>query len=106
MHVKHKKRIAVAGGAVLGVGALATVLVWRARRGKLGEPIVTAMTINKSPNEVYQRFRDFERLPEFMRYLESVTVLDERRSRWVAKMPGGELAWDAEITEDVPGRTI
>jgi uncharacterized membrane protein len=106
MDIRTTKGLAVAGGAALGVGALATVLVWRARRGKLGEPIVAAMTINKSPDEVYQQFRDFERLPEFMRYLDSVTMLDERRSHWIAKMPVGQLTWDAEITEDVPGRTI
>jgi uncharacterized membrane protein len=105
MHIR-PIHIAVASGAVLGAGAVATVLVWRARRGKMGTPIIVAMTINGSPDDVYQRFRDFERLPEFMRYLDSVTVLDDRRSRWVAKMPVGELAWDAEITEDVPGRTI
>jgi len=101
-----RSRLIPALGALLGVGALDALASWRALRGKLGEPIVAAMTINKSPNEVYEYWRDFERLPEFMRYLDTVTVLDERRSRWTAKSPIGQLAWDAEITEDVPGRTI
>jgi len=101
-----RTRLIPALGALLGVGALDALASWRAVRGKLGAPIVAAMTINKSPNEVYEYWRDFERLPEFMRYLDSVTVLDERRSRWTAKSPVGHVAWDAEITEDVPGRTI
>lgn len=99
-------RLIPALGALLGVGALDAFAAFRALRGRLGEPIVAAMTINKSPNDVYEYWRDFERLPEFMRYLDSVTVLDERRSRWIAKSPLGRLEWDAEITEDVPGRTI
>jgi uncharacterized membrane protein len=101
-----RTRLVPALGALLGVGALDALAAIRVMRGKLGAPIVAAMTINKSPDEVYARWRDFERLPEFMRYLDSVTVLDDRRSRWIAKTPAGELAWDAEITEDVPGRTI
>jgi uncharacterized membrane protein len=101
-----RKRLIPALGALLGVGALDALASYRALRGKMGEPIVVAMTINKSPDEVYEQWRDFARLPEFMRYLDSVDVLDERRSHWVAKTPAGEMAWDAEITEDVPGRTI
>jgi uncharacterized membrane protein len=101
-----RTRLVPALGALLGVGALDALAAFRAVRGRLGEPIVAAMTINKSPNEVYEFWRDFERLPEFMRYLDSVTVLDDRRSRWCAKSPLGRLEWDAEITEDVPGRTI
>lgn len=101
-----RSRLIPALGALLGVGALDALASMRTLRGRLGEPITAATTINRSPDEVYARWRDFDRLPEFMRYLDSVTVLDDRRSRWIAKTPAGEMAWDAEITEDVPGRTI
>ena len=67
----------------------------------------SAITINASPDDVYARWRDFERLPTFMYHLESVQVLDERRSHWVAKAPAGaSVEWDAEILEDAPGERI
>lgn len=67
----------------------------------------TAITINRSPDEVYAEWRDFERLPTFMYHLESVRTTDDRRSHWVAKGPAGmTVEWDAEITEDVPGSRI
>ena len=56
------------------------------------------VTINKSPEELYRFWRDFENLPRFMEHLESVQTIDDRRSHWVAKAPAGRtVAWDAEI---------
>lgn len=67
----------------------------------------TAITINASPDAVYNAWRDFERLPMFMYHLESVSPLDDRRSHWVAKAPAGTtVEWDAEIADDVPGQRI
>jgi uncharacterized membrane protein len=64
-------------------------------------------TVGRSPEELYAAWRDLEGLPRFMRHLESVTVLDDRRSRWVAKAPAGRhVEWEAEITEDEPGRRL
>ena len=60
-----------------------------------------SITIRKPVEEVYAFWRDFGKLPQFMRHLESVTVIDERRSHWVAKAPAGRtVEWDAEVTED------
>ncbi len=65
------------------------------------------VTINRSPDDLYQFWRNFENLPRFMRHLESVQVLDQDRSHWVAKAPAGQsVEWDAEITEDHPGTGI
>ena len=67
----------------------------------------TAITINASPDEVYARWRDFERLPEFMYHLESATAAGAGRWHWVAKGPAGTtVEWDAEVTEDVAGQSI
>src|SRR3569623_800079 len=93
-------------GALLGVGALDLLATVRSVRNRFGAPITASMTINRSPDEVYAYWRDFSRLPEFMRYLDSVDVLDDRRSHWVAKTPLGRIEWDAEITGDLPGRSI
>lgn len=67
----------------------------------------TSITINKRPEELYQFWRRFENLPRFMKHLESVTQLDENRSHWVAKGPGGETeAWDAEIYNEKENELI
>lgn len=67
----------------------------------------TVTIFNKSPEELYQFWHNFENLPTFMKHLESVTVLDERRSHWVAKAPlDNKVEWDAEIIKDEPNRLI
>jgi uncharacterized membrane protein len=64
-------------------------------------------TIGRDPETLYAAWRDFSGLPRFMRHLESVEVIDERRSRWVARAPAGRtIEWEAEIAEDEPGRRI
>jgi len=66
-----------------------------------------SLTINKSPEECYAFWHNFENLPQFMRHLESVTVTGERRSHWKAKAPAGAtVEWDAETTEDRPNELI
>jgi len=66
-----------------------------------------SLTVNKSPEECYGFWHDFENLPQFMRHLESVTVTGERRSHWKAKAPAGaSVEWDAETTEDRPNELI
>jgi uncharacterized membrane protein len=52
--------------------------------------------------EVFRFWRNFENLPRFMDHLESVTVIDETRSHWVAKGPAGtRIEWDAVIHNEV-----
>ena len=67
-----------------------------------------SITVRRPVEEVYAFWRNFENLPQFMRHLESVTVLEGgRRSHWVAKAPAGQtVEWDAETTEDVPNELI
>lgn len=70
-------------------------------------PLMTAITINRPVEEVFSFWRNFENLPRFMNHLESVTVLNDHRSRWVAKGPGGtEVSWEAEIIEEKPNELI
>ena len=102
----NRTRLLATVGALLGVGAFDVLAAVRMQRSQFGEPVTSLMTINRSPDEVYARWRDFSRLPDFMRYLESVTVLDDRRSHWVATLGGAPVEWDAEITGDLPGRSI
>lgn len=64
-------------------------------------------TIDRSPAEVYQYWRNFENLPNFMQHLESVTRLEGDRWHWKAKAPlGMTVEWDAELTSDVENQRI
>ena len=64
-------------------------------------------TINRSREEVYGFWRQLDNLPRFMSHLESVELLGNHRSRWVARGPAGfTVAWDAETIEDAPNRSI
>jgi uncharacterized membrane protein len=66
-----------------------------------------SVTVNRPVEEAYAFWRDLENLPRFMRHLESVRVLDERRSTWRAWAPGGTtVEWDAEITEERPNERL
>ena len=67
----------------------------------------TITIYNKSPEELYNFWHDFENLPRFMKHLESVKVSDLRRSHWVAKAPLGQtVEWDADIVDDRPNELI
>ena len=66
-----------------------------------------SVTINKSPAQLYQFWRNFENLPKFMTHLESVTVTGEKTSFWKAKAPlGTTVEWNAEITSDQENERI
>jgi uncharacterized membrane protein len=103
-------KLAAAIAAVGGVTALDVIASVKAQKAHAHatRPILYSVTINKPPSEVYAFYRDFERLPRFMDYLEEVEVHDNRRSRWVAKPMGTKstVAWEAEIVEDIPGELI
>ena len=72
-----------------------------------GVRVEQAVTINRPPEEIYRFWRNFENLPRFMDHLESVRVLDEQRSHWVAKGPAGtRIEWDAEIHNELPNELI
>jgi len=65
------------------------------------------VTIDRSPEELYQFWRNFENLPRFMEHLKSVRCQDDRRSHWVVNSPMGKaVEWDAEIINDQPGQLI
>jgi len=66
-----------------------------------------SLHVGRSPWDLYQFWRNFQNLPRFMSHLESVSVIDDRRSRWVAKGPAGSrVEWDAEIINDEPNALI
>jgi uncharacterized membrane protein len=65
--------------------------------------------VDKPAEELYAFLHDLANLPTIMSHLESVKVLDDCRSHWVARAPkiaGGSVEWDAEIIEDRPNERI
>jgi uncharacterized membrane protein len=63
--------------------------------------IQKTLTIARPVEQLYAFWRDFERLPQFMDHVESVTVRDGTRSHWVVKAPAGRaVEWDAELIDD------
>jgi uncharacterized membrane protein len=66
-----------------------------------------AITIDKSPEELYRYWHHFENLPRFMARLKSVHSTGQRRWHWVARAPLRMTAeWDAEVTDDRPNELI
>ncbi|HYO62772.1 MAG TPA: SRPBCC family protein [Pyrinomonadaceae bacterium] len=108
----NKGRLAFAAANVLTVTALDVLCAQQLGEGREGAAAGTvraqkSLVINRSAEELYQYWHDFENLPRFMRHLESVQVTGEGRSRWVAKGPAGtSVRWDAQVTEDRPGEII
>ena len=69
--------------------------------------VTKSVTINKSAEELYKFWRDFENLPQFMKHLESVKNGGGLYSHWKAKAPlGYSVEWDAEVTNEVENRLI
>jgi uncharacterized membrane protein len=87
-----------------GRGGAATGL---RRRARPGLEVRKAITIGRTPADLYSCWRNLAQLSRIMPHLESVTVIDAKRSHWVAKGPAGfRVEWDAEIVADVPDERI
>jgi uncharacterized membrane protein len=100
-------RVGLAMAAVAGVTALdvatAQQLQKTGRRpaSERAVRVEEVTTINRNVHDVYEFWRQFENFPRFMRHLESVERLDDRRTRWRAKAPAGmTVEWEAETLED------
>jgi uncharacterized membrane protein len=80
---------------------------FRAARREEDKLIEHTVGVNRSPQECYTYWREVSNLPKFSQMLETVTPIDERRSHWVMRGPGGaKVEWDSEITVDRPGERI
>jgi uncharacterized membrane protein len=110
----------------LGMAALGGGLLFRGATGRcklyqaLGINTVTSkgdaysgrafeqvVQIERSPEELYQVWRDLTNYPRFSAVINSVEPLSAGKSHWEMKGPWGlTLAWDAEITHDEPNRVI
>jgi uncharacterized membrane protein len=102
LHNKTWLALGLGGAAVIGVFALRRLR----RRGAHASPVTATVTIKQPPRAVYELFRDFSRLPEFMTYLDRVEE-DGQLSTWTATLPVlGKVSWKARIVDDVPGELL
>jgi uncharacterized membrane protein len=117
---QNRINVALAVGALAVAGGLTYLLMKQGgSRGKnsknspsqqgqeSGVRAAHSVTIMKSPEELYSYWRRLENLPTIMRHLETVEETSSTHSHWVAKAPlGTKVAWEAEITEDIPNEKI
>lgn len=92
---------AVVGGALLYKGAKG-IGGSKKSSSTRGVTAKDKVTINKSREELYSYWRNLENLPNFMSHIKEVRETGDRRSEWIAKIPGGmgTMEWDAEIIQD------
>ncbi|MGV3773049.1 MAG: SRPBCC family protein [Verrucomicrobiales bacterium] len=115
----NKNEMAKLAGAIAAVAGVTAVDIMQSvqltknkehRNGEMekGRNVREAITIQRSPEEVYKFWRNFENLPKFMVHLQSVKQMeDPRRSHWVAEGPGGKsFEWDSLLVEDHPNELI
>ncbi|MEE4289462.1 MAG: SRPBCC family protein [Erythrobacter sp.] len=125
--MKTNRNIGLAGGlaaagVALGAAAFGAFLSRRhagggddapqfARRKNQGEHALVgrSVTIRKSPEELYEFWRDFGNLPEFMENVEKIGKQRGARGRliWTIKAPGGKTVdLRTRIEEDVANERI
>ena len=118
---RRRRRLVGVTGAVVGITAVDLLTAVQAIRAKESGSVpavrgsrkggamdLRATTTIRTPApEVFAFWRDLENLPTFMAHLEEVRATGDRTSHWFAGAPFGKnVAWDAEIIDEVPGEKI
>lgn len=72
-----------------------------------GVRVEDSVIIERGVGELYNFWRDFTHLAQFMPHVKSVEVYEGNRSHWVVEGPAGApISWDAEIVNDIPNELI
>jgi uncharacterized membrane protein len=102
------------GLAGVGLAALGAGLIYRGMKpnptaigainGLVGH---ASVTVDRPVHELFMRWADLPRLPEFMTHVRSVTVLEGAKSHWSLYAPAGvTIEYDAETVEMIPDKVI
>jgi uncharacterized membrane protein len=67
-----------------------------------------SVVVSKPKEEVYAFWRQLSNLPKFMKHLDFVHEIDDKRSSWTAKIPGWprSIGWEAEIVKEDEGSEL
>jgi uncharacterized membrane protein len=114
--------LALLGGALLARGVTGHCNLYQAlgvntarrRRGPRavmtsgeGIRVEESILIDRPAEELYRMWRDLKNLPRLMQHVESVEVLDTKKSHWMVKGPINQpVTWFAEIVNDQPNSLI
>ncbi len=93
---------ATGAGLTFGSMALAGALV---RRNPRIVRLEKSLQIGRPVSEVFQRWADLDRLPEWSACVEEVFSSGDC-SHWVVKLDGRTLEWDAKIEQFIPNQAI
>jgi uncharacterized membrane protein len=107
-------KVGIALASVVGVTALDVYCAQELSSGEergsgasASSRLVRTIIVERPIEEAYNFWHDFENLPRFMTYLQSVRYTSDRQTHWIAQGPAGApVEWDAEITADEPNRMI
>lgn len=101
---------------VLATGALTYYLVKRAedrrdpssiKGGRRGVHLNGSVFIERSAEEIYNYWRNFEKLPEIMTFLDRVEERGSDLTHWVVAGPKkSTLEWDSEVIRDLLNERI
>ena len=73
----------------------------------MSNSVTKTIIVGGAPAESYAVWSNFAMFPQFMKYIEEVTITGTNRSHWVMKGPLGYSAeWDAETTRMEPNTRI
>jgi uncharacterized membrane protein len=66
-----------------------------------------SLTINASPEEIFNYWSDFRNFQQFIPMIESIEILDDKRSRWKIHAPlGHKVIFESLITTFEPGKNL
>ena len=68
--------------------------------------IEKSIEVNAPIEAVYNQWTQFEEFPRFMKGLEQVRQLDDKRLHFVAQIAGKREEWEAEIIDQIPEQKI
>jgi uncharacterized membrane protein len=95
----------------IGYGRLEYILLNFFRKffntqGGIMERIEKSIDVECPISTVYNQWTQFEEFPRFMKGVNSVKQLDDKRLHWEAEIGGKIKEWDARITDQVPDYLI
>ena len=98
----------VAGTALGAAAGIGGVLAFRHFSSGIDGRILRlekSINIGRDVREVFTAWADFERLPQYIEFIEKIERLGNEL-RWRVNIDGKQFQWDAQITKVVPAQSI